>query len=247
MLEWLKKLLPSPPREESAPPPTADEAFARLQTMASDAVVEDVWDGMDLHGDELEPRVRAHLLDGTLGPYPAHAATIWLAYRRGNAGRTADEEVLERLRESITWALQFEENNVLIGGALGALDAVPSPRREEMALTVFEELGDDSARRYWLLLKVRSDAMMKAVTRALRAYRPALRPKMAGAFRQFGPEDVDVLLRHYEPDSAGAAMFVEALGATRSPKVLDALREAADDTRPEVAEAAERGLRQMEG
>lgn len=244
MFDWLKKWLPRP-KPSPPSPPTADEALIRLQGLTTDAMIEDVWDAMDLHVDALRSEVKSRMIAGTLGPYPAHAATLWLAYQRGNRGLTADDEVIERLEDSITWALGFEENNVLIGGALGALDGVPAPRREAMALSVFETLGTEAPRRYWLLLKVRTDAMLERVADALEGYEPARRAKMAGAFRQFGPGDVDLLLRHYRPDSPGAAMFVEALGATRSPRVRDALEKAADDSRPEVAEAARRGLRQM--
>jgi hypothetical protein len=244
MLDWIKRLLPAP--EPAAPPPTPAEALARLQTMTTDVVVEDVWDGLDLHAVELEPEVRQLLVDGTLGPYPAHAATIWLAYRRGNVGRVAEPEILDRLEDSVTWALQFEENNVLIGGALGALDSVPEERREALALAVFEAMGEGSARRYWLLLKVRTDAMLDAVSDALERYDPRRRAKMAGAFRQFQPEDVALLLRHYDADSPGAAMFLEALGATGSRQALDVVRMAVDDPRPEVARAALRARQRIE-
>lgn len=247
MLDWLKKLLPAGPPPAAEPPPTAEEALTRLQTLASDAMIEEVWDGMDLHASELESVVKQRLIEGTLGRYPSHAATIWLAYQRGNREELADDVVVDRLEDSVVWALGFEENNVLIGGALGALDALEPSRREAMALRVFEAMGDDSARRFWLLLKVRTDAMMQVVADALEAYRPELRPKMAGVFRQFRPEDVDLLLRYYDPQSAGAAMFVEAFGAVRSEAARDVLEEATADERSEVAEAARRGLRKLAG
>ena len=222
-----------------------DEAVASLRRIGSDAVVEDVWDALDFYRDEVQPRVEA-MLDEPLGEYPRHCTVLWLAYTAGNQGRIASDAVLTRVRESIVWAMRFEENQVLIGGALGALESVPEPRRNELALDVFEALGSESSRRYWLMMKVKTDALMTAVIEALEDFDESQRAKMAGAFRQFGPADAELLLRHFRPDSPAADLLVEALGATRSQEVRPALEEVADDPRDAVRGAAARALATLE-
>lgn len=239
MLDWIRKFLPRP---ETAKPPTPDQALTRLQMLISDAAIEDVWEGLDWHGEQLEPRVRELVDHESMGEYPMHAAILWLCYRQGLRDEVVAARRVAQLRKSIEWALRFEENQVLIGGALGALEAISPEEQTGVALDVFSALGKESARRYWLLLKVRSDAFVAEVARALEEYAPAQRPRMAGAFRQMSPDDVDVILKHHDLQSRGAAMFVEALAATGAEEALPALREALADVRPDVRDAARRGI-----
>lgn len=246
MLDWLKKLAAAAqPPDDDTPPKTPDEALTALQGIISDAVIEEVWDALDLHAAVLEGQVRTMVVSEQLGEYPRHAATIWLGYQLGKSDRRIDDALRALLTDSIVWAFGFEENHVLLGGALGALDGLSGAEREAIALDAFERLGADSLRRYWFVLKVRTDAMIAAVSEALQAYEPEMRPKMGGAFRQFTAADVATLREHYDPASPGAEMFVEAFAATRSEEVRDVLEAATEDERPGVREVAERGLRQL--
>lgn len=266
MFEFLRRLRKG---SEAPPPIDPQDALRRLAQITSDAVIEDVWDAMDQCADAIEGEVRERMLQKQLGEYPLHAATLWLGYQRGNVGAEADEALRGRLVDSIVWAFRFEENNVLLGGALGALDAIAAPERETVALHVFDELGPESARRYWLLLKVRTDEFVRHAFEALDAFARTLpeppepadpespdfvdflerlgpRRRMAGAFRQFTADDVDVLLRHFNLENAGAEFLVSGLASTRSPRVVEQLERAAQDPRPAVRRAAEAALEQLD-
>ncbi len=253
MLDWLKQKFRGPLTEPVEP----DLALQQLRMVASDAVFEEVWESMDGCAASIEEDVTVAIRTGQLGEYPMHAATIWLAYTLGASGRTLPEDLCARLEGSIAWAMGFDENTVLLGGALGALDAIEPPQREATAVRIFEDAGVAKPRRYWLLLKVRGDALMTTVVDALRSFTPPEAPdseneeyvytptdanRMAGAFRQFGPADFELVCRHFDLASPGAQFLVEALGST-GPPALELLREAAADERPAVRDAAERWLR----
>lgn len=252
-----------------APDVKPAEVLARLETITSDAVIEDVWEAMDHCSEEIFSDVAELVRRRASGVYPYNTALIWWAYTLGNNGDTIKKELLDSLAAAITWAFRFEENNVLIGGALGALDAVPSSHRQEVATDVFDALGDASSRRYWLLLKVRDDKFVGRVVEALDRFARKLPPmasdaadpedpafiallealeprrRMAGAFRQFGPQDATVLLKHFRLENAGAEFLIEALASTRSPQVIPALRSATVDQRPAVRRSAEGALERL--
>lgn len=258
MLDWLKRRLASSPEVALVDP---DEAMAMLRQVVSDAAFEEVWEAMDHHPDDVEREVRAALAAGELGEYPRHAALIWLGSTLGNSRRTIEAEFVDKLVTSIGWALGFDENVVLLGGALSALDALGS-RREEAALRLFAEAGVAKPRRYWLLLKVRTDAMMERVVDALSefevapaegdpsdedfVYSPTAANRMAGAFRQFQSADFDLVARYFDLENAGAVFLVEALGATGQREALPMLRRAAADERADVRRTAERWIRLIE-
>lgn len=262
MLRFLRRLRRSR-TAPSAPPP--EEVLACLSSMTSDAVIEDVWEGMDRCAADIFDEVRERVRARSLGAYPLQAATIWLAYHCADSRIEVEPWLSDRLEEAVTWGLQFEQNNVLVGGALHALDAVGPSEREAIAIAVFDALGHDSSRRYWLLLKVRSDAFVARVVDALDDFgrrHPPLEPtddpesaahlerlkaheprrRMAGAFRHFGEDDADVLLRHFSLENAGADLLVEALASTGAQRVVGVLEDAANDSRPAVRRAAESAL-----
>lgn len=259
MLEWLRQRFAGKPEVDPVDP---EEALGSLRIVTSDATFEVVWEAMDGCAPQIEEEVSAAIRTKQFGEYPLHAATIWLGYTMGAGGRRLPEDLEDQLVASIAWAMGFDENTVLLGGALGALDSLDPAAREAAALRIFEIAGPGHARRYWLLLKVRSDAMMTVVVEALTAWRsesdgadpadeeyvysPTAANRMAGAFRQFRAEDFDLVARHFDLDNAGAQFLVEALGATQSPAALELLERAAEDPRPTVSETAQRWLRQIQ-
>jgi hypothetical protein len=141
------------------------------------------------------------------------------------------------------WALQFQTNHVLTGGALGALDGLHETRREELALRVFEQMGKSNTRRFWLLMKVRTDAFVAAVAAALQTeYDTKNRRRVVGGFRQFTAADIPILEKYYDPTSPGADLFIEALGATRSSAAADLIVGALGHRDPAVREAARKAM-----
>lgn len=258
MLDWLKRRL-MPPAAPPRDPVPADEALRQLRQVVSDAAFEDVWEAMDFEPTVVEQLVRTDLEDGVLGEYPKHAAMIWLGQTLAGSGRTIDREFGSALEASIAWALGFDENTVLLGAALGALDSIDASQREDVAVRLFTEAGPTKPRRYWLLLKVRTDAMMDAVCTALGdfvpaatdgdphdedfVYTPTAANHMAGAFRQFTTDDYELARRYFDLGSPGAQFLVEALGSTQHPDATGLLREALEDERDAVSSAAARWLR----
>ncbi len=203
MFKWFKNLNEKPEETRFV---AAEAALEGLMGVASDGVIEDVWDAMDQVPDELLPQVEALILQDRLGEYPRHCAILWHAYTLSNRGERVAEFLAPLVEDSVHWALTFEVNNVLIGGALGALDGLSDKERERLALAVFERLGKTNARRYWLLLKVRTDAMLNAVAQSFERL-PEDRAKMVGAFRQFGPEDLPLLHKYHQPGKTGFELF----------------------------------------
>lgn len=249
MLDWFRKLVTRAvqvPVDESAPV-TPDGAVAALQKMNSDAQIDDVWLGLDENADAVRAELEELVDAGSLGPYPMYAAVLWLGYRDANAGEPLDERVRSRHREACLWAFGFEENHVLLGGALGTLDGLDEAEREQFAIELFDELGADSLRRYWLLLKVRTDALLARVAVALEGFEHADRPRMAGAFRQMRAEDEPVLLKHANLDSNGAEMWVVALGACGTAEALALVESAVEHEDEHVAKAARLVLAEHSG
>ncbi len=249
MLEWFKKWMTRAvqvPLEEREPV-TADEALVQLRQMTSDAEIDDVWTGLDENANEVRAEVEDDVDDGTLGEYPMHAAVIWLGYRDGNDEVALSERVRQRLEDACLWAFQFEENHILLGGALGALDGLSQEEREDFALQLFEKLGPESVRRFWLLLKVRSRRFLKSVSAALQSFEHHQRPRMAGAFRQFTDDEVELLLEFADLESPGAEMWVVALGACNSPRATERLEKALDHDDSDVVRAARRALAERSG
>lgn len=259
MFEWVKRLLPRAPVTPAVSP---DDAMARLCALTSDAAFEDAWDAMDSCAGAIEDEVRAALREERLGEYPAHAAAIWLGYTLGKSGRTLEASLHPHLARSVAWALRFDENTVLLGAALGALDALEPPARERLALDAFDAAGADHARRYWLLLKVRTRPFLTRVVAELQQFEPpaaadgdaedpdfAPTPtavnRMAGAFRQFEPEDFEALAEVFDLDSPGAQFLVDAIGSTRVPRSRPYLERALDDPRPAVQAAGRRWLERL--
>lgn len=212
MFKWFKNVNEKPEETRFV---AAEAALEGLVSVVSDGVIEDVWDAMDQVPDELFAQVETLILENRLGEYPRHCAILWYAYTVSNRGETVVEFLKPLLEDSVHWALTFEVNNVLIGGALGALDGLSDDERERLALAVFERLGETNARRYWLLLKVRSDKMLGAVARSLDRLPPD-RSKMVGAFRQFGPEDLPLLTKYHQPGKPGFDLFDVAIAHARS-------------------------------
>jgi len=207
VFNWFKK-----PKETPEEPPfgTAETALEGLIAVVSDGVIEDVWDAMDQVPDELLPQVETLIRQDRLGEYPRHCAILWHAYTLSNRGEHVAEFLKPSLEDSVYWALTFEINNVLIGGALGALDGLSDDERERLALAVFERLGASNARKYWLLLKVRTDAMLKTVAQSFDRL-PEDRAKMVGAFRQFRAEDLPLLKKYHQPGKPGFELFEIAI------------------------------------
>lgn len=226
MFKWLRRLLP--PSDLDEPTLSPDEAVQALQTLATDALVENVWEGLDAAPYSVRDTVRELVDSEALGVYPRHTAIIWLGYQEGNNGRLIDPELAARVEESIVWAFGFDTNNVLTGGALGVLDGLPDSDREAMALRIFRTLGPESPRRYWLLMKVRTPAFVKEVAESMRDYDVQARPKMVGAFRQFGREDFELLREIWDAEAPGADLFAEALGATGHPEARSLLQPCVD-------------------
>jgi hypothetical protein len=253
MLGWLKRRFVSD--APSVEPVDPDVAVARLRQLTSDVHFEEVWDALDTCGDAVEAQVREAISNGELGPYPMHAARLWLAYRLGVRERLLETTLVAGLEESITWALAFDENTVLLGIAVGALDSLGVSQREGVALRAFTSAGVECPRRYWLLLKVRTEAMLQAVFESLADFRPADTPdadpddegfiytptaanRMAGAFRQFSREDFVLLRPHFDLASPGAQFVVDAIGSTGHPDALPLLQEATSHERSAVRAAA---------
>ena len=259
MLDWLKRRFTQrPPAPEPVDP---DVAMTGLRQLTSDAAYETVSDALDSCADTVAPTVYDAISSGELGSYPMHAARIWLAYHFGSRDQFINEDLAPAVGESIAWALQFDENTVLLGAAVGALDGIPTQIRETIALQAFAAAGSASPRRYWLLLKIRSRAMLQVVFESLAQWQPPpgsdLDPddeqfvytptdanRMAGAFRQFEHGDFPTLAPFINLDSPGAQFMVEAAGATGHPDALPVLQRAAADPRPAVNAAAARWLRQ---
>lgn len=216
--------------------------------MASANAIDDVWDALDSNYEIVRDEVRELIVTEKVGEYPRLAGTIWLAYQLGNREEMLDEFLETNIEEAICWALQFETNHVLTGGALGALDGLPADRREAMALSIFDAMGAQNTRRFWLLMKVRTDAFVARVAEALESdYDPADRRKVVGGFRQFTAEDVPVLRKHYDPNRPGADLFIEALGATKSPQAMDIIAGAKSHSDPSVRETAARAMKLIKG
>jgi hypothetical protein len=207
VFNWLKTPKEMPEKTTLA---AAEAALEGLVGVASDGVIEDVWDAMDQVPDELLPQVEALIRQDRLGEYPRHCAILWHAYTLSNREQGVAEFLKPSLEDSVHWALTFEVNNVLIGGALGTLDGLSDDERERMALAVFDRLGEANARKYWLLLKVRTDAMLIAVAQSFDRL-PADRAKMVGAFRQFRAEDLPLLKKHHQPGKSGFELFEIAI------------------------------------
>lgn len=214
MFNWFKTPKETP---EETPFVDAEAALEGLVRIASDAVIEDVWDAMDQVPDELLPQVENLIRQDRLGEYPRHCAILWHAYTLSNRGQSVAEFLKPSLEDSVHWALTFEVNNVLIGGALGALDGLSDDERERVALAVFERLGDTNARKYWLLLKVRTDAMLRAVAQSFDRL-PEDRSKMVGAFRQFRAEDLPLLKKYHQPGKSGFEFFEIAIAQAETRK-----------------------------
>lgn len=247
MFEWLKKLAQAAQPDE--PEPTSPEdAVAIWCQMASAAATEDVWDALDANYDAVKAEVRELVEEDRVGTYPRHAGILWLSYQLGNRGESLDDFLAGELEDSIVWALQFQTNHVLTGGALGALDGLEAGVRESMALSVFDRMGHDNTRRYWLLMKVRTDAFVERVAHELAEhYDPADRRRVVGGFRQFTEDDLDVLERHYDPNLPGADLFIEAFGATRSAEAMPFVAGAMGHDDEVVREAARKAMRLIGG
>lgn len=240
MIDWLKKLA----REAQTAPTigNADDAVAIWCQMTGANAIEDVWDALDAHFEAVRHEVRRMLVEDRVGEVAKRAGVLWLSYQTGNRGEALDTFLEERLEESIVWALKYQTNHVLTGGALGALDGLTPEAREAMALRVFRHFDHQNTRRYWLLMKVRTDTFVGEIARALRDYDPADRRRVVGGFRQFVEEDIPVLEAHYDPSSPGADLFIEAFGATRSPRAADYVVSALGHDEPRVREAARKAL-----
>ncbi len=205
MLNWIKKRVGPP-----SPPHVAD-VLGALERLRSADQIEDVWDQMDRVQADVRDAVVKRVQEKSLPEAAYFSSVIWLAYLDGNRNRPLADFLAPLLEDAVVWALGFDENQVLIGGALGALDALDADAREAFALRVFERLGTDSVRRYWLLLKVRTEPFVRAVAGSMREFTDAERVKMAGAFRQFTPADRELLESVYTPEMKGAAFFEDAL------------------------------------
>ncbi len=214
MLKWLKSFSEKPPETSRSTP---EDALESLIQIASDGVIEDVWDAMDQFPQELLPQVETLIREERLGEYPRHSAILWHAYTLSNRGQEVADFLKPWLEDSIHWALTFEVNNVLIGGALGALDGLTADERERTALSVFARLGASNARRYWLLLKVRTDEMLGVVAKSFEQL-PQDRAKMVGAFRQFESRDLPLLKKHHQPGNPNFECFEIAMEAAQSKK-----------------------------
>lgn len=209
MLKWFQKFV----GENTSTP---NNLVARLAALEDDEELEEIWDGMDANPEAVAQGVRALFDAPDVPDHVRYSAAIWLGYTRANRGEPLPEGVGDVLEDASVWALTCEANNVLIGGALGCFDALTPADREALALRVFERLGDGSARKYWLLLKVRTDAMMEAVVASFREFSADERAKLAGAFRQFHADDLPLIERHYRPGSLGSEFLEMARAAARS-------------------------------
>lgn len=214
MLKWIKSLNEKPLETSLS---TAHDTLESLVRIANDGVIEDVWDAMDQLPDVLLPQVKRLICEDRLGEYPRHSAILWHAYTLSNRGQQVADFLKPWLEDSIHWALTFEVNNVLIGGALGALDGLEVDERERIALAVFARLGRSNARRYWLLLKVRTDKMLGAVAESFEQL-PEDRAKMVGAFRQFEINDLPLLEKYHQPGNPNFECFEIAMDSARSKK-----------------------------
>lgn len=215
VIKWLKSFGEKPPDIKK---PTSEEALTGLMQIASDGVIEDVWDAMDQLPEQLLSQIEQLIQEDRLGEYPRHSAILWHAYTLSNRGQGIATFLQPILEDSIHWAFTFEVNNVLIGGALGALDGLAEKDRERMALSVFHRLGDTNARKYWLLLKVRTDAMLDAVAKSFERL-PEDRSKMVGAFRQFDPNDLPLLKKYHQPDNPNFEFFEIAIHVAEAKKM----------------------------
>lgn len=215
MMKWIKKL------SRQNEPRSLDGLQKRILELSDDEELEELWDLMDQSTDVALPIVQDIINDSNAETLPRLSSLIWLAYTLANNGQRPADDLVKELPHAITWALRFEANNVLIGGALGTLDSLLPEEKETIALSVFDALGSASARRYWLLLKVRTDAMLAAVTASMRAFEPDERAKLVGAFRQFHENDIPLLQRHYVPGMPGSDLFEEALKAAKSHSTSD--------------------------
>jgi hypothetical protein len=246
MFEWLKKIANS---QISEPPAvSADDAVAIWCQMASASAIDDVWDALDANYEEVRDEVRELVEDDRVGDYPRFAGILFLSYQLGNRGERLDAFLEGELEDAICWALQFQTNHVLTGGAMGSLDALAPDKREQMARNVFSRMGHENTRRFWLLMKVRTDAFVGDVARELRDhYDPSDRRRVVGGFRQFTADDIPVLAKHYDPESPGADLFIEALGATRSREASELVAAALGHADPLVRETAMRAMRLIGG
>ncbi len=240
MFDWLKKLVV--PIEETKPILPPEQALEELRALVTDVVLEEVYEALDLAAETVRPEIESWVRDGNLGEYPMHASVVWLAYQDGNRGEQLAPDLRDHLDAAIHWAFQFEINNVLLGAALGALDSLSEKDRNDSAIRYFEALADVTVRRYWLMLKVRTPELLKLVGESLADYDPEQRKKMAGAFRQFSPEDADLVFEYLDVDGPGAEMFVEALPVLNDPRSEPKLRTLADSEHANVREAARRVL-----
>lgn len=206
MLKWVKQLLGKEPL-------SPEEVFGQLRRLKQDGRIEELWELMDQAPAILREEVETQVLEKGFSEVGHHAAVIWLGYQSGNRSQPVSSGVSELLEDSLVWAFPHEENQVLLGGALGALDAFEMEAREALALRVFDRLGDGAPRRYWLLMKVRTPAMLAAVAASMREFSKQEETRMMGAFRQFRPEDLENLEALYEPGMPGSKFFEEALSA----------------------------------
>lgn len=207
MLKWFKNLT------QNSQPLSPTSLESRIRNLSDDEELEELWDLMDQAPQLALPVAQKIIADKGIAPLPRYSSLIWLAYTQANGGHRPDPHLVDELQDAITWALKFEANNVLIGGALATLDPLDPEEKEHIALNVFAALSEQSARRYWLLLKVRTDAMLAAVTASMRPFEPDERAKLVGAFRQFQHKDIPLLQRHYVPGMPGSDLFEEALKA----------------------------------
>lgn len=187
MFDWPKKV--------NKRSPTAAAALSALTHLNSADEVEEVWDQMDQVTDEIWDDVVSAIQDGMLTSEQSKCALIWCGYTQSNRGQPLGVPVREALVALSVWALSHEANNVLIGGALACLDALQGDEREAVAIEIFREAGPHSARKYWLLLKVRTEAMLREVANSFDSVDLLDQAKINGAFRQFKSEDLAVLRR----------------------------------------------------
>ncbi|MEZ4461101.1 MAG: hypothetical protein R3E66_15540 [bacterium] len=181
MLKWLRSL-------GSSHDP-ADRALRAFSLLSDPDEIENVWDAMDQTPDAIWDRVQAVCSDPETNALTRKSGLIWMGYTTSNRGEPLPPHVQTQLVDLVVWALGHEANNVLIGGALACLDALDAVEKEATAIEAFRRLGDASARRYWLTLKVRTVPMLTLVAESLREFEPEELAKLTGAFRQFGPED----------------------------------------------------------
>ena len=186
MMKWLRSLGSS---QDSAP----DRALRAFSLLSDPEEIENVWDEMDQIADVIWEQIERACSDPDVDGLKRQSGLVWMGYTKANRDQLLPSQVEAQLTELMVWALSHEANNVLIGGALACLDALGHDQKEATAMEVFGRLGDASARRYWLLLKVRTLPMLTLVAESLREFEPEELAKLTGAFRQFRPEDRPVL------------------------------------------------------